>query len=233
VPAKSCCSVPYIEDNRRDVQQDSTDDLANGAVGLRSRAEPAMLGQRLRTERERQEIGLRTLAKRVGVSASLISQVERGKVMPSVGTLYAIVRELGLSMDELFGDEDSARRSGSPCPVQRRGDRKGLELANGVHWERLTPAADPRIEFHYAVYEVGAESCPPDSLMRHSGKECGYILGGRLGITIGYESYELGPGDSVSFLSSLPHRLWNPGDEVTTAIWLVVDRDGDPRLLTD
>ena len=213
------------------MQHDSTPD-EDGVVALRNRAEPAMLGQRLRTERERQGIGLRTLAKRVGVSASLISQVERGKVMPSVGTLYAIVRELGLSMDGLFGDEDEegARRGQPSGPVQRHDARKTLQLANGVHWERLTPAADPRIEFHYVAYDVGSESCPPDSLMRHSGKECGYVLGGRLGVTIGYESYELGPGDSVSFLSSVPHRLWNPGDEVATAIWLVVDRESDARF---
>jgi transcriptional regulator with XRE-family HTH domain len=214
------------------VQQDSTPDIEDGAVALRSRAEPAMLGQRLRTERERQEIGLRTLAKRVGVSASLISQVERGKVMPSVGTLYAIVRELGLSMDGLFGDEEDGGpgRASPSGPVQRHDERKTLQLANGVHWERLTPTADPRIEFHYVAYDVGSESCPPDSLMRHSGKECGYVLSGRLGVTIAYDSYELGPGDSVSFLSSLPHRLWNPGDDVATAIWLVVDRGSDERF---
>lgn len=191
-----------------------------------------LLGQRLRDERERQSIGLRTLAKRVGVSASLISQVERGKVMPSVGTLYAIVRELGLFMDDLFVEAGGrgARRAEPPGPVQRHDTRKTMHLASGVRWERLTPTADPGIDFQYSIYEVGAESCPADSLMRHGGKEYGYVLQGRLGVTIGYESYDLGPGDSVSFLSTLPHRLWNSGDETTTAIWLVVGRESDIRV---
>jgi transcriptional regulator with XRE-family HTH domain/quercetin dioxygenase-like cupin family protein len=60
------------------------------------------VGQRLRSERERRRIGLRELARRVNVSPSLISQIELGRATPSVGTLYAIVSELNLSLDELF-----------------------------------------------------------------------------------------------------------------------------------
>ena len=73
----------------------------------------ANVGQRLRTERERQKIGLRELARRVNLSASLISQIELGRATPSVGTLYAIVTELNLSLDELFfeADERTERRA--------------------------------------------------------------------------------------------------------------------------
>src|ERR1044071_6066880 len=70
-------------------------------------AATATVGQRLRQEREKQKIGLRELARRVGVSASLISQIELGRATPSVGTLYTIVNELNLSLDELFFDETS------------------------------------------------------------------------------------------------------------------------------
>jgi transcriptional regulator with XRE-family HTH domain len=207
-------------------------DTTEAPSTARSPAEPPMLGQRLRAERERQSIGLRTLAKRVGVSASLISQVERGKVMPSVGTLYSIVRELSLSMDDLFLEEHGAGPgpSGREGPVQRHDTRKTLYLASGVRWERLTPAPVPDLDFQYAIYEVGAESCPADSLMRHDGKEYGYVVRGRLGVTIGYDSYELGVGDSISFASTTPHRLWNLGDEPAEAIWLVVGRESDSRV---
>src|SRR5579862_3597322 len=68
----------------------------------RNGANPHTIGARVRDERLRQKIGVRELARRVGVSASLISQVELGKASPSVGTLYAIVNELGLSLDELL-----------------------------------------------------------------------------------------------------------------------------------
>ena len=72
-------------------------------------AGPESVGSRVREERQRQNIGVRELARRVGVSASLISQVELGKASPSVGALYAIVNELGLSLDELLLDRPSAR----------------------------------------------------------------------------------------------------------------------------
>src|SRR3954471_8642849 len=81
------------------------EDLDDDPGDVPPQATPAAVGQRLRDERQRQRIGLRELARRVGVSASLISQIELGRATPSVGTLYTIVNELNLSLDELFFDE--------------------------------------------------------------------------------------------------------------------------------
>ena len=215
---------------------------------------PETMGARVRAERLRQNIGVRELARRVGVSASLVSQVELGKASPSVGTLYAIVNELGLSLDELFFEQPPARqaarepRSGpmpepephvggagdqmTPVdPVVRRGGGKAIQLASGVRWERLAPETPQDVDFLHVIYEVGGASCPPDSLIRHSGREYGHVLGGRLGVTIGFETYELGPGDSVSFESSMPHRLFTIGNGPVQAIWFVVGRRGDPRIV--
>jgi transcriptional regulator with XRE-family HTH domain/mannose-6-phosphate isomerase-like protein (cupin superfamily) len=219
--------------------------------------EPETVGRRVREERLRQQVGVRELARRVGVSASLISQVELGKASPSVGTLYAIVNELGLSLDELLlgssarpqrhgaagGDGDQRRlpapelgrpdglSPGAFEPVVRRGGGKTIQLAAGVQWERLTPQTPQDVDFLRVVYEVGGESCPEDSLMRHSGYEYGHVLTGRLGVTIGFDTYELGPGDSISFDSTMPHRLFTAGNEPVKAIWFVVGRRGDPRIL--
>ena len=208
-----------------------------GAINLTS------LGSRLRAERERLEVSLRELARRVEVSPSMISQIERGLAMPSVSTLWLLATELGLTIDELFssseragvptggGQEASIVRDGtSPrCPVQRRGDRKRIRLAGDVVWERLTAQPDDEVEFLHVTYQPGAESCPPDSLFRHGGKEYAYILSGRLGLQIGFESYELETGDSVSFSAQMPHRLWAIGGEPATAIWVVINRTGDAR----
>jgi transcriptional regulator with XRE-family HTH domain len=216
------------------------------------------MGARVRAERLRQDIGVRELARRVGVSASLVSQVELGKASPSVGTLYAIVNELGLSLDELFFEPASPRgkakakrssrsgdveaelgpqgdgalaRSAAVDPVVRRGGGKSIQLASGVRWERLSPETPQDVDFLHVVYEVGGASCPSDSLMRHPGTEYGHVVKGRLGVTIGFETYELGPGDSVSFESSMPHRLFTIGDGPVEAIWFVVGRRGDPRIV--
>ena len=88
-----------------------------------------------------------------------------------------------------------------------------INLASGVRWERLTRDSDRDVEFLYVVYPVGAESCPEDALMTHGGKEYGYVTSGTLGVRVGFEEYELGPGGSIAFDSSSPHRLWTIGDE--------------------
>jgi transcriptional regulator with XRE-family HTH domain/mannose-6-phosphate isomerase-like protein (cupin superfamily) len=227
---------------------------AGGVADRRSES----VGRRLRTERERQRIGLRELARRVNVSASLISQVELGKATPSVGTLYSIVNELGMSLDELFFDPDSAPKAvvvetgglpngGSQLgalldgdashpparaldPVVRSGERKAIQLDSGVRWERLTPVSEHDTDFLYVIYEPGGASCPEDALMRHAGKEYGHVLEGRLDVTVGFDTYELGPGDSISFDSTMPHRLYNPGDEPAEGIWFIIGRRDDARL---
>jgi transcriptional regulator with XRE-family HTH domain len=193
--------------------------------------EPSHIGPRLRTQRERLGLSLRELARRIGVSASLISQIERDKVNPSVSTLYALVRELGLGMGDLFSsDGGAASVRPAASPLMTPGDRAVINLESGVTWERLTAAADPGVEFLRVVYDVGSESCPENSLLRHGGKEYGYVLAGRLGVQVGFERYELGPGDSISFDSSFPHRLWTIGDSPAEAIWVVAGRQSDGRL---
>jgi transcriptional regulator with XRE-family HTH domain len=194
---------------------------------------PAGLGQGLREAREARGLGVRALAKLVNVSPSLISQVERGKVMPSVGTLYAIIRELDVSLDALFArdsDGDRQVRRDRDLPVLHHDTRDTIYLASGVRWERLTIDPTPDLDFHIASYSVGAESCPADTLMTHEGTEHGFLVSGRLGVVLGERTHELGPGDSVSFASTTPHRLFAIGDSPAQAIWLVVGRGHDARL---
>jgi transcriptional regulator with XRE-family HTH domain len=196
---------------------------------------PSHIGPRLRTQRERTGVSLRELARRIGVSPSLISQIERDKVNPSVMTLYALVRELGLTMGDLFAAEDESasgaeQRRPAASPVVTPGDRAAINLASGVTWERLTAERDPTVEFLRVTYDVGSESCPADSLVTHGGREYGYVVEGRLGVRIGFDEYRLGPGESISFDSSSPHRLWAFGDEPVTAIWVVVGRQSDNRV---
>lgn len=204
-------------------------DVAQEQEGLET------LGARIRQGREQHGITLREFARRVGVSPSLISQIERGRAMPSVGTLYAIANELALTFDDMFaagrglepspsGASSGANGADAASPVQRSHDRKRIRLSGGVLWERLTPRHDEQVEFLHVVYEAGAASCPEESLMRHGGKEYAFILSGRLGLRVGFEEYVLDPGDSCSFSSQIPHRLWAIGDEPVRAIWVVVNR---------
>lgn len=222
--------------------------------GRETLAEP--VGEGLRKHRQEAGMSLRALAREVGVSPSLISQIEHGKATPSVATLYAIVSELGISLDELFFDNPrgAAATRGTPGaerpmnhgtertpsrhwrapsegPVLRADNRLSLTLATGVRWERLTASHDPGVEFLYCTYPVGGESAAVDDLMTHEGSEYGIILEGRCGATVGEDDYELEAGDSIAFDSRTPHRIWNLSDsKPMLAIWTVVGRDGDPRV---
>jgi transcriptional regulator with XRE-family HTH domain len=197
------------------------------------------IGDRLRTERTKAGISQRELARRLGLSASLISQLESGLSKPSVGTLYAIVTELDLSLDKLLRGDDNPRRSdadagsvgagGPASPMVHPEDRKSIDLASGVRWEQLTADTEQGVDFLHAIYEVGGASTPDESLMRHHGREYGYVVSGKMGIQLGFELFELDPGDSIAFDSTEPHRLFNMGDEPVHAIWFVVGRGADDR----
>ncbi len=214
------------------------------------------VGPRLREAREARGLSLREIARRINVSPSFVSQVETGKASPSVGTLYSLVNELGLSLDEVMSEdavepvaaaEPAAPHLGTSAPeitwehaapamwprveypLQPAKNRPTIELS-GVTWERLTHEDDPFVDFLYVSYCPGSASCPEDKLMRHGGREYGHVISGRIDVRVGFDLYNLGPGDSLHFDSTTPHRLANPYDEPCVAVWVVVARKGDTRV---
>jgi transcriptional regulator with XRE-family HTH domain len=218
------------------------------------------LGPRLREVREERGLAVRELARRIGCSASLISQVERGISSPSAGMLYALATELQASLDYLFdampaqvsGDQPppaaaqvprsggNGTRGGQAPPaeaalaapedalteghgiVQRISSRRAIDLASGVRWERLTPRTDNRVDFLEVIYEPDGHSTDSRRAVRHDGYEYGVIISGNLQANVGFELYELGPGDSIAFDSATPHEYWNRTSERVHAIWVVV-----------
>ena len=109
------------------------------------------------------------------------------------------------------------------------GGRQRIDLDSGVRWDELSAASEDGIDFLEAIYEVGGSSTPDESLMRHHGREYGYVVSGTLGIQIGFQEHTLQAGDSIAFDSTRPHRLFNKGDVPVHAIWFVVGRDSDDR----
>ena len=187
------------------------------------------LGGRLRAERLGQGIGLREMARRLGISASALSQIETGKAQPSVSKLFDIVNLLGVSVDGLLAGRDGpqvvvGRGHEGFFSLQRADDHETLELESGVLWSRLTAGSFPGVEFLRVTYQPGACSSSEGSFMRHAGQEFGYVLSGRLVVDVGFESYRLEAGDSISFPAPTPHRLSNPGTEPATAVWCVLGR---------
>jgi transcriptional regulator with XRE-family HTH domain len=192
-------------------------------------------------------ISMSELARNVGVSPSMISQIERGQSLPSVATLFSLATALGVDVAALFDAplEDSAddgvassarrgpieRQTGngrgpegegprSQLYVVRGNNRAQIDINGGVRWERLTPGSFDQLEFLELIYEPHAQSA--DELYRHPGIEMVLVLSGKLEIHIGFEKYELYPTDSITFPSSLPHRYVNPGDETARAVTAIV-----------
>ena len=212
----------------------------------------AELGARLRRIRVGRGLSGRELSRRVSCSPSLISQIERGLSAPSVGMLYALATELRTSLDFLFGVAAPEQRVGGASPatgrgpagdadpagsqsaghsgwlpdghgiVQRADSRRAIDLASGVRWERLTRARDDRADFLEVIYEPGGHSTEARRPLRHDGYEYGLITSGTLRANVGFETYQLGPGDSVAFDSSVPHEYWNTSADYVRAIWVVV-----------
>ena len=183
------------------------------------------LGASLRAERLRQGLSLRETARRLGISASALSQIETGKAHPSVGKLFDIVNLLNVSVDGLLaGDGMAARGDQGFVSLQRAGEHEILELESGVRWRRLTAGSYPGVEFLHVEYQPGGSSTGDGSFMRHAGQEFGYVLAGRLTIHVGFEAHQLGPGDSISFPATTPHRLGNHGPEPAVAVWCIIGR---------
>lgn len=109
-------------------------------------------------------------------------------------------------------------------PVVRADQRERLLLDSGVTWELLGQLPDTHVDFLRITYAPGGSSSSGGMLMRHSGTEFGHVLSGRLTLTLGFETYELGPGDSVCFDSSTPHAYANHGTEPAVGVWFVLER---------
>jgi len=177
------------------------------------------MGARLRQAREQRGISLRSLAQAIEVSPSLLSQIENGLARPSVGTLWALVDELDVSLDRLFVRGPASDGGGGPgLAVQRDGEREVIELSGGVTWEQLDAAHDPGVVFAFVTYEPGVQG-EARSPARHRGREYGYMVSGRLVIETAEGRVEVGPGDAVSLDSSRPHTFAAVGEEPARAVW--------------
>jgi DNA-binding XRE family transcriptional regulator/quercetin dioxygenase-like cupin family protein len=122
------------------------------------------------------------------------------------------------------GDGAAANAGSRRVFVHRGGEGESIEFTSGVRWDRLNPPGDV-VEALWLTYPPGAASGAADQFMRHAGHEYGVVVSGRLGVSVGFESYELAPGDAIAFPSTAPHRLTAAGDDAVLAVWFVLSGD--------
>ena len=165
------------------------------------------IGNRLRAVRQSQGLSQRRLARQSGVANATISQVESGKLNPTVGMLKKILDGIPMPLSEFFADD--------PTPGNRlffRADEL-VEIADGGISYRQVGAnlAARAIQLIHERYEPGAGT--GRHALTHEGEECGIVLHGRLRVTVGNEVATLKAGDAYYFRSSQPHTFENPGSE--------------------
>ena len=181
--------------------------------------DPAVIGARVKALRESSSLSLRDLAARCGVSAPMLSQVERGETSPTLAVAARIASGLELRLSQLLRlDEDGA------VTVARAGDRRrGGSPRRGHRFEVLSsPQPGQRAELsRHTLAPGGATGAADDPPMHEPGsRETALIERGSVVLVCDGQRHQLGEGDCVTFDADLPHRFENPAGE--EAVFLAV-----------
>jgi transcriptional regulator with XRE-family HTH domain len=165
------------------------------------------IGGRLRAVRQARGLSQRQLARESGVANATISQVEAGKLNPTVGMLKKILDGIPLPLSEFFADDQ--------VPADRifyRADELTEIADGGVSYRQVgAPLAGKAIQLIKECYQPGSGT--GRHAFTHEGEECGIVLSGRLEVVVGDRSAVLYPGDAYYFRSNQPHRFRNEGNE--------------------
>ena len=182
---------------------------------------PNPIGPRIRALRESMALSLRDLAGRSGVSAPMLSQVERGETSPTLAIAERIAAGLELRLSQLLRLDE-----GGQVAIVRAGERRpGMSAtASGHSAEILTPPLPgQRAELSRHVLAAGAATGGPgDPPMHEPGsRETALVQEGAVVLEIDGERHELSAGDCVTFDADLPHHFENPGSDEAILLAIV------------
>lgn len=173
-------------------------------------ADAPAIGERARALREAMGFSLRDLAERCGVSAPMLSQVERGETSPTLAVAAKIAAGLELTLSQLLRLDE-----GEHVSVSRAGRRRRYERG-GHRFEELTPPLPgQRADVSLHTLEAGATTGGPGDPPIHEpgSRETAVVLTGVLALVVDGTRHELHAGDSVTFDADLPHHFENDGEE--------------------
>lgn len=165
------------------------------------------VGSRLKAVRQMHGLSQRELAKRAGVTNGMISLIEQGRVSPSVASLKKVLDGIPMPLAEFFTLDPEQ------TPQVFFGREELIELGEGDVSLRLVAASRPgrRMAILREVYEPGADTGA--EMLSHAGEEGGVVVSGRIEVTVGSQTRQLGPGEAFYFPSAVPHRFRNRSRE--------------------
>lgn len=174
------------------------------------------IGERIRGRREQLAIQVNDLANAVGVTASLISQIERAKAFPSIVTLKKIAIALQTSVGSLIGENESFERN----PVLKFSEKKFVQANEQGVSLFLLSLHDPQkmIEPHLLVFPPGTTS--EKLILPMPGQSFYFALRGNFIIRMGAQDYSLDAQDSFFYHSGLPHVILNHSPEESMLLWI-------------
>jgi len=171
------------------------------------------IGSNIRERRLHLNLTLRSLAKKINLSASFLSQVESGKVVPSLSSLKKVSEALNTTIGILVGEEKDTIED----PIVRVQKRKSIEDANnGMAVEFLTFSHPDKL-MEPMVFKM-SKRAGSDTLYQHFGQEFVLVLKGRIELVLGGNRCALFEGDSIYFNSSVPHAFWSVFDGTTEVL---------------
>jgi len=174
------------------------------------------IGNNIREARKRKGLTLAQLAAQCRCSTSLISQVETAAVNPSFSTLKTISYALGISMAMLVASNSVV--NGISFSLMTARERKTLVTEGGVKFQLLSRGVDLSCEFILNEWPPGTST--GRERYTHDGEECGFLLEGELEVEINDTIHLMQSGDTITLVSSVPHRVSNPGKKKAVAIWV-------------
>jgi len=176
------------------------------------------VGARIRARRKAEGLTLNDVAASTGVSVSMLSMLERGLAGASIGTLVAVASALHMQMYDLFEEP----QYDGPEPVTRRDEQPQIETAEGVLRRLAHHSHEDGLEM--AINEYEPHTASSEQATHHEGREFGIVLSGSLLIELDGVEHALRPGDAITYDSSVPHRIVNPGRSRARAVWVNLDK---------
>jgi len=183
---------------------------------------PYEVGEKIRTLRLKKSMGLVELGRHTGLSAAMLSKLERGKLFPTLPTLLRIAMVFGVGLDHFFIDE----RKRHVLVIARRRERLRFpEISSGMvayHFETLDyKAADRKLNAFYAEFQaVPAEKV---KMHQHIGVELIYLFRGTLELSIGSDIHTLESGDAIYFDSVVRHKYRAVGKQPCSGVVITTD----------
>ena len=202
---------------------DADEGRDRGPLGIPGSAKESRVsfGEQVRALRIARRLTAAALAEQCDVSRSLVSQIETGRISPSLDVVRRLAAALGVPIAALFGPRDGHGPADAPhtarAAVVRRDERKGLRLPRSrITYELLSPNLRGRLQVQWVALAPGEQA--PEEGFVHRGEECYVVLEGRVRFRVAGEEYVLNPGDALTFDSSLPHGASNDGPETAVAL---------------